>query len=194
MIIFRIGTHVRKLTVSVLQPFENKHCLNVRHVPQQAIASRFVRLQSYMMRGAYVRITLCQLTFILPLGAVLSLIHASFSVRATWLSTLLLNTPYGEARGNGRAARRLYQDRFPQRPTPSHTLFAVITQRLRERGTFTARRNACGAPRRLRTPELEKTLGCWSPHLTVQVVDLNVNYHLKRPKTVFNCNSKQKCL
>ena len=36
--------------------------------------------------------------------------------------------------GNGRAARRLYQDRFPQRPTPSHTLFAVITQRLRERG------------------------------------------------------------
>ena len=38
--------------------------------------------------------------------------------------------PYGEARGNGRAARRLYQYRFPQRPTPSHTLFAVITQRL----------------------------------------------------------------
>ena len=38
---------------------------------------------------------------------------------------------YGEARGNGRGARRLYQDRFPQRPTPSHTLFAVISQRLR---------------------------------------------------------------
>ena len=37
---------------------------------------------------------------------------------------------YGEARGNGKAARRLYQDRFPQRPTPSHTLFAVIPQRL----------------------------------------------------------------
>ena len=35
---------------------------------------------------------------------------------------------YGEARGNGRAARRLYKDRFPQRPTPSHTLFAVITE------------------------------------------------------------------
>ena len=41
---------------------------------------------------------------------------------------------YGETRGNGRAAPHLYQDRFPQRPTPSHTLFAVITQRLRERG------------------------------------------------------------
>ena len=48
---------------------------------------------------------------------------------------------YGEARGNGRAARCLYQDRFPQRPTPSHILFALITQRLRERGTFTASRN-----------------------------------------------------
>ena len=37
---------------------------------------------------------------------------------------------YGEAQGNGRVARRLYQDHFPQRRTPSHTLFAVIPQRL----------------------------------------------------------------
>ena len=66
---------------------------------------------------------------------------------------------YGEARGNGRATCRLYQDRFPQRLTPSHTLFAVITQWLRERGTFTASRNDCGAPRRLRTPELEVAIG-----------------------------------
>ena len=92
LIIFWIGTHVRKLTVPVLQPFENKHCLNVRHVPQQAIPWRFVRLQSYMMRGACVRITWCQSNFILPLGAGSSLIHVSFSVRAIWLSTLLLNT------------------------------------------------------------------------------------------------------
>ena len=85
--------------------------------------------------------------------------------------------PYGEARRNGRAARRPYQDCFPQRLTPSHTLFAVITQRLRERGTFTASRNDCGAPRRLRTPELEEAVGT-----TVHVLDLNVNHHLKRPK------------
>ena len=71
--------------------------------------------------------------------------------------------PYGEARDNGRAARCLYQDRFLQRPTPSHTLFAVITQRLRERGTFTARRSDCGAPRRLRTPELEEAVGTMCP-------------------------------
>ena len=67
--------------------------------------------------------------------------------------------PYGEARGNGRAARRLYQDRFPQRPTPSHTLFTVIPQRLRERGTFTASRNNSCVPRRRRTPELEEAIG-----------------------------------
>ena len=51
---------------------------------------------------------------------------------------------YGEARGNGSAARHLYQGRFPQHLTPSHTLFAVIPQRLQERGTFTASRNNCG--------------------------------------------------
>ena len=60
---------------------------------------------------------------------------------------------YGKARGNVRGGRRLYQDRFPERPIPSHTLFAVIPQRLRERGTFTAKRNNCGDPRRRRTPE-----------------------------------------
>ena len=67
--------------------------------------------------------------------------------------------PYDEARGNGRAARLLYQDRFPQHPTPSHTLLAVIPQRLRVRGTFTASRNNCGVPRRRRTPELEEAVG-----------------------------------
>ncbi|KAJ4426598.1 hypothetical protein ANN_26396 [Periplaneta americana] len=65
---------------------------------------------------------------------------------------------YGEARGNGRAARSIYRDRYPQCPTTSHTLFAIIRQRLRERGTFTASRNDCGAPRRRRTPELEEAV------------------------------------
>ena len=56
-------------------------------------------------------------------------------------------------------ARRLYQELFPQHPTPSHTLLAVITQRLRESGTFTTSRNECGAPRSLRTSELEEAVG-----------------------------------
>ena len=66
---------------------------------------------------------------------------------------------YGDARGNGRAAHRLYQDRFPQRQTPSHILFAIIPQRRRVRGTFTASRNNCGVPRRRRTPELKEAVG-----------------------------------
>ena len=136
----------------MLQPFANKHCLNVRHVPQQAIASRFVRLQSYMMRGAYVRITWFE-----PHSRVFQCYSNMVEYTFTEYTDMIL--PYGEARGNGRAARRLYQDRFPQRPIPSHTLFAVITQRLRERDTFTARRNDCGAPRRLCTPELEEAVG-----------------------------------
>ena len=43
--------------------------------------------------GSLDEIMWCQLTFILSLAAGSSLIHGSFSVRATWLSTLLLNTP-----------------------------------------------------------------------------------------------------
>ena len=57
---------------------------------------------------------------------------------------------YGEAAGNGRAARRIYQ------VTQSHTLFVKVIQRLRERGTFTVNRADCGAPRRRRTPNFEE--------------------------------------
>ena len=31
-----------------------------------------------------------------------------------------------EAAGNGRAARRIYQERYPHRVTPSHILFAKL--------------------------------------------------------------------
>ncbi|KAJ8866338.1 hypothetical protein PR048_032181 [Dryococelus australis] len=65
---------------------------------------------------------------------------------------------YGTAGGNGRAARRLYQERYREGATPSHTLFATVTKRLREQGTFTADRNDCGAPKRRRTPELEEAV------------------------------------
>ena len=40
---------------------------------------------------------------------------------------------YDEAAGNERAARRIYQECYLHRVTPSHTLFAKIIQRLRER-------------------------------------------------------------
>ncbi|KAJ8870131.1 hypothetical protein PR048_029143 [Dryococelus australis] len=61
---------------------------------------------------------------------------------------------YGTAEGNGRTARRLYQEHYPQRATSSYTLFTTVTQLLQEQGTF-ANRNNCGAPKRHSTPELE---------------------------------------
>lgn len=63
---------------------------------------------------------------------------------------------YGVAEGNGRAAQRLYEERFPNRRTPSHTIFARVDQRLRETGTFTVNRINCGAQRNLRTPRFEE--------------------------------------
>ena len=63
---------------------------------------------------------------------------------------------YGDAAGYGRAARRIYQKRYPHRVAPLHTLFAKVIQRLRERGTFTVNRADCGAPRRRRTPNFEE--------------------------------------
>ena len=41
---------------------------------------------------------------------------------------------YGETRGDSRAARRLYAERFPMRRLPSHVLFQRIDARMRETG------------------------------------------------------------
>ena len=88
---------------------------------------------------------------------------------------------YGEARGNGRATCRLYQDRFAQRPTLSHTLFAVIPQRLRVRGTFTASSMFQG-------DELEEAVGTMcATKLLVATSNRTcsgseVNHHFKRQK------------
>lgn len=41
---------------------------------------------------------------------------------------------YGKADGNGRAAARLYAERFPNRNTPHHGTFAAIERRVRESG------------------------------------------------------------
>ena len=65
---------------------------------------------------------------------------------------------YGEVAGNGRADRRIYQERYPHCVNPSHTLFAIVIHRLRERGTFTVNRADRGAPRRRRTPYFEEGL------------------------------------
>ena len=63
---------------------------------------------------------------------------------------------YDEAAGKGRGARRIYQERYLLRVTPSHTLFAKVIQRIRKRGTFTVNRSDCSCPRRRRNPNSEE--------------------------------------
>ncbi|PSN44705.1 hypothetical protein C0J52_11831 [Blattella germanica] len=54
---------------------------------------------------------------------------------------------YGETRGNSRAARRLYVERFPMRRLPSHVLFQRIDAHMRETGHVVLTRRGAGRPR-----------------------------------------------
>ena len=66
-----------------------------------------------------------QLSFI---GSVLLLNIANHTLRE--FADMLL---HGEAWRNGRAAHQLYEERFPHRQTPSHSLFAKVYQRASKR-------------------------------------------------------------
>ena len=57
---------------------------------------------------------------------------------------------YGETRGNSRAARRLYAERFPMRRLPSHVLFQLIDARMNETGHVGPTRRGAGRPRNVR--------------------------------------------
>lgn len=48
---------------------------------------------------------------------------------------------YGECQKNSRDARRLYQERFPERPTPSHRTFENVERRMRT-GSFPSPKNS----------------------------------------------------
>lgn len=65
---------------------------------------------------------------------------------------------YGAAEGNGRAAARLYEQRFPHRRHPHHTTFSAIDRRLRETGTMRHNMANTGRPRYVRTPQLEERI------------------------------------
>ena len=62
-----------------------------------------------------------------------SIIHSFIMVEYTNTEYTNIVLVYGGAAGNGRAARRIYEERYP-RAIPSKTLFAKIIQRLGERG------------------------------------------------------------
>lgn len=64
---------------------------------------------------------------------------------------------YGEASGNGRAAVRLYRQKYPNRRVPHHELFARLHRRLCEAGSFRINPH-CGRDRTSRTPAVEEAV------------------------------------
>lgn len=65
---------------------------------------------------------------------------------------------YGMAQGNSRAARRIYQERYPHRPVPNRQTFVRIHERLCESGTFNRSADVIGRPATVRTVELEEAV------------------------------------
>lgn len=64
---------------------------------------------------------------------------------------------YGLADGNSSEARRIYQERYPQRVTPCAATFANLFRRLSQSGSF-ERNSAVGRPQTTRSPELEEAV------------------------------------
>jgi hypothetical protein len=64
---------------------------------------------------------------------------------------------YGLADGNSYEAKRIYEERYPQRLAPCAATFANLFRRLSESGSF-KRNSAVGRPRTIRTPELEEAV------------------------------------
>jgi hypothetical protein len=61
---------------------------------------------------------------------------------------------YSKADGNSRAARRLYEERFPDRRIPDSRIFSNIHRRLRENGSFETKRNNAGRNEEDRTENI----------------------------------------
>lgn len=62
---------------------------------------------------------------------------------------------YGTANGNGRGAARIYQERFPERNQPHHSIFARVHRNLSESGSFRDSTRE-GRPRSARSPNAEE--------------------------------------
>lgn len=65
---------------------------------------------------------------------------------------------FGLASGNANEARRLYQERFPNRHLPCAKTFSRIDDRLRETGTFKKNSSNSGRQNYVRTPALEEAI------------------------------------
>jgi hypothetical protein len=67
-----------------------------------------------------------------------------------------MHLAYGDARGNGRESRRIYQERYP-RQLPHHTTFTSIDRRLRD-GSLEINRSTAVRPKTVRTSALEEAV------------------------------------
>ncbi|KAJ4444113.1 hypothetical protein ANN_05902 [Periplaneta americana] len=64
---------------------------------------------------------------------------------------------YGKADGNAALARRLYQERYPQRQCPDRKTFVLLHYRLCEHGKFNSPGLGRGRPRST-TPEVQEEI------------------------------------
>ena len=65
---------------------------------------------------------------------------------------------YGIAEGNGRAAARIYRERFPDRRQPDHHLFARVHRNLCDYGTLRNCVRSEGRPRSTRSIAIEENI------------------------------------
>lgn len=85
---------------------------------------------------------------------------------------------YGLADGSARTARRLYQEKFPNRVTPDSRTFSNLHRRLAETGTFKGNHQLKGAHRTTRTPEIEEAVLNSideNPTLSTRKIGFNLN-------------------
>jgi Transposase. len=85
---------------------------------------------------------------------------------------------YGLADGNAAQARRIYQERFPNRPLPSERTFIRLHARLCETGSLNAHAERIGRPRTIMTPQLEEAI--------LQEVEANPSSSTRRLSEQFN--------
>jgi hypothetical protein len=78
--------------------------------------------------------------------------------RYTFAELSDMHLVYGEARGNGREAQRIYQERYPQRLLPHCTTFVSIDRRLRDYGSLEINKRTASSHRTVRTPDLEEAV------------------------------------
>ena len=78
--------------------------------------------------------------------------------RYTWIELADIHLAYGVTFISGRAAQKLYWDRYPNRRIPHHTTFSSIHCRLCQSGTVHRRVDGQGRGNFVRIPEAEEAV------------------------------------